>query len=400
MTASNVMIEAFREQILNAANAKTALSIQGGGTKSWYGNPNKHPILDTRIYSGILEYQPEELVITARAGTPLLEIEAALATKNQVLAFEPPHFGEHATFGGAIAAGLAGPGRISVGNLRDFVLGTRILDGKGQDLSFGGKVMKNVAGYDVSRLLPGSLGTLSLLLEASVKVLPKPAATITLRCQISQEKALKVLNEWAGQPLPISASCWIRGVNGDGQLMIRLAGAAAAVKAAIPMMSSLVVATEVDPDEAAIFWRDLREHKLSYFADLAPHQTLYRLALPAACGPLSISDASDETVLEWHGQQRWIKAPGDEQVFTNIKQLATMHGGHAMRFKQVINALLSSVSKPIPMPLSQFKNAYGLLLILPASSPPNASHKYWYANSISPSICEHSRRSRSLPHPW
>jgi glycolate oxidase FAD binding subunit len=187
-----------------------------------------------------LEYQPEELVITACAGTPLKEIEAALKEKNQVLAFEPPHFGEQATFGGAIAAGLAGPGRISVGNFRDFVLGARILDGKGQDLSFGGKVMKNVAGYDVSRLLPGSLGTLSLLLEASVKVLPKPAATTTLRCQIAQDKALKILNEWAGQPLPLSASCWI-GKQGDahGELTIRLAGASAAVKAAVPLMSSL-----------------------------------------------------------------------------------------------------------------------------------------------------------------
>ena len=204
--SNNMNIDLFREQILAAAKNKTPLSIEGGGTKSWYGNANSYAKLDTRPYSGILEYQPEELVITACAGTPLKEIEAALAEKNQVLAFEPPHFGDTATFGGAIAAGLAGPGRISVGNLRDFVLGTRILDGKGQDLSFGGKVMKNVAGYDVSRLLPGSMGTLSLLLEASVKVLPRPAATTSLRCNITQARALQLLNEWAGQPLPLSAS--------------------------------------------------------------------------------------------------------------------------------------------------------------------------------------------------
>ncbi|MBU3605539.1 glycolate oxidase subunit GlcE [Polynucleobacter sp. MWH-Creno-3A4] len=337
MTASNPTINAFREQILDAAKNNTVLSIQGGGTKSWYGNPNTYNKLDTRSYSGILEYQPEELVITACAGTPLREIEAALAEKNQVLAFEPPHFGQHATFGGAIAAGLAGPGRISVGNFRDFVLGARILDGKGQDLSFGGKVMKNVAGYDVSRLLPGSMGTLSLLLEASVKVLPKPAAIATLQCAISQKNALKVLNEWAGQPLPISASCWIGNANDEGQLMIRLAGAAAAVKAAIPLMSSLVIATEVDPNVATTFWNDLREHKLSYFADLSPDQTLYRLALPAACGTLTIPDASKEVLLEWHGQQRWIKAPGDEKTFAAIKQLATNHGGHATRFRQGAN---------------------------------------------------------------
>ena len=338
MSHSHPQINAFQEQILNAAKNKTPLSIEGGGTKSWYGNPNSYTKLDTRTYSGILEYQPEELVITACAGTPLKEIEAALKEKNQVFAFEPPHFGEHATFGGAIAAGLAGPGRIAVGNFRDFVLGARIIDGKGQDLSFGGKVMKNVAGYDVSRLLPGSLGTLALLLEASVKVLPKPAATATLRCQISQEKALKILNEWAGQPLPLSASCWIGSTTGgDGELTFRLAGAAAAVKAAIPLMSSLVMATEVNPETAEHFWNDLREQKLSAFANLGADQTLYRLALPAASGPITISGASDGIVLEWHGQQRWITAPGNEATFKAIKVIANSHGGHATRFRQGAN---------------------------------------------------------------
>jgi len=341
MTASNhknPAITAFQDQILNAVNSKQVLSIQGGGTKSWYGNSNQYAKLDTRSYSGILEYQPEELVITACAGTPLKEIEAVLHEKNQVLAFEPPHFGVDATFGGAIAAGLAGPGRISIGNFRDFVLGARILDGKAQDLSFGGQVMKNVAGYDVSRLLPGSMGTLSLLLEASVKVLPKPAATATLRCQISQAQALKVLNEWAGQPLPLSASCWIGSTTGgEGELTIRLAGAAAAVKAAIPFMSSLVLATEVNPQTAQIFWDELREHQLPAFNAPEADQTLYRLALPAACGPLTIPNTSNEVVLEWHGQQRWIKAPGDAASFEAIKKLATANGGHATRFKQGSN---------------------------------------------------------------
>ena len=218
----NPNIDLFREQILHAAKVGTPLSIEGGGTKSWYGNPNSFAKLSTRAHSGILEYQPEELVITACAGTPLKEIEAALAEKNQILPFEPPHFGDAATFGGAVTAGLAGPGRISAGNLRDFVLGARIMDGKGQDLSFGGQVMKNVAGYDVSRLMPGSLGTLALLLEASVKVLPKPAATATLRCHISQAHAHQLLNEWAGQPLPLSASCWIGAANSEehGELTI------------------------------------------------------------------------------------------------------------------------------------------------------------------------------------
>ena len=336
-TSNNMQIDLFREQILAAAKNKTPLSIEGGGTKSWYGNTNSYAKLDTRPYSGILEYQPEELVITACAGTPLKEIEAALAEKNQVLAFEPPHFGDSATFGGAIAAGLAGPGRISVGNLRDFVLGVRILDGKGQDLSFGGKVMKNVAGYDVSRLLPGSLGTLSLLLEASVKVLPKPAATATLRCQISQEKALRILNEWAGQPLPLSASCWIGEPRRDGELTIRLAGALAAVKAAIPLMNAAIDATEVDSTIAQDFWNDLREQRLAAFTNLQSNDTLYRLALPAACGLLTHENTSGDIVLEWHGQQRWIKAPSDDATFASFKAIAHSHGGHATRFKQGVN---------------------------------------------------------------
>ena len=332
---SNTQIDLFREQILAAAKTNTRLSIQGGGTKAWYGNANTFASLDTRPYSGILEYQPEELVITARAGTPLNEIEAVLADKNQMLAFEPPHFGEAATFGGAIAAGLAGPGRISLGNLRDFVLGARLLDGKGQDLSFGGKVMKNVAGYDVSRLLPGSMGTLALLLEASVKVLPRPAAKTTLRCHTSQARALQLTNEWAGQPLPLSASCWIGNSNGDdGELTLRLAGAAAAVKAAIPLMNAGVNATELDPKTAEEFWRNLREQQLSAFQNLNSTDTLYRLALPAACGPIAIPNMGDVMVLEWHGQQRWLTAPSDDTTFASIKALANTHGGHATRFKQ------------------------------------------------------------------
>ena len=334
-TASNTNIDLFREQILAAVKNKTPLSIEGGGTKSWYGNANSYTKLDTRTYSGILEYQPEELVITACAGTPLKVIEAALADKNQMLAFEPPHFGDDATFGGTIAAGLAGPGRISAGNLRDFVLGVRILDGKGQDLSFGGKVMKNVAGYDVSRLLPGSMGTLSLLLEASVKVLPRPAATTSLRCNITQARALQLVNEWAGQPLPLSASCWIgSSTGGDGELTIRLAGAAAAVKAAIPIMGAAVNVSELDTQVASEFWAALREQQLAVFSILNSDETLYRLALPAACGPLAFENVNGDIALEWHGQQRWLKAPGDDATFASIKALASAHGGHATRFKQ------------------------------------------------------------------
>jgi len=332
-------IESFRKQILEAAQSKTPLSIEGGGTKAWYGNPNSFSKLSTKAYSGILDYQPEELVITACAGTPLKEIERVLSEKNQMLAFEPPHFGEGATLGGVIAAGLAGPARISVGNLRDFVLGARIMDGKGQDLSFGGKVMKNVAGYDVSRLMPGSLGTLALILEASVKVLPKPAASTSIRCQMTQAAALQSLNESAGQPLPLSASCWIGKNRADsfGELTIRLAGAEAAVYAAKISLCSSLNAKELDAKEAEAFWSNLREQQLPYFISLAADETLYRLALPAACGLLELNNMSDDIILEWHGQERWLKGLSDDATFNALKKIASAHGGHAMRFRQGSN---------------------------------------------------------------
>ena len=162
--------------------------------------------------------------------------------------------------------------------------------------------------------------------------------TVTLRCQISQEKALKILNEWAGQPLPLSASCWIgSSKGGDGELTFRRAGAAAAVKAAIALMSSLVNASELNSEAAEHFWNDLREQKLSTFNQLGADQTLYRLALPAACGPISIPGTTDEIILEWHGQQRWVRASGDEATFKAIKALANSHGGHATRFRQGAN---------------------------------------------------------------
>jgi len=332
-------IESFRKQILEAAQSKTPLSIEGGGTKAWYGNPNSFSKLSTKAYSGILDYQPEELVITACAGTPLKEIERVLSEKNQMLAFEPPHFGESATLGGVIAAGLAGPARISVGNLRDFVLGARIMDGKGQDLSFGGKVMKNVAGYDVSRLMPGSLGTLALILEASVKVLPKPAASTSIRCQMTQAATLQSLNESAGQPLPLSASCWIGKNRADsfGELTIRLAGAEAAVYAAKISLCSSLNAKELDVKEAEAFWSNLREQQLPDFTSLAADETLYRLALPAACGSLELNNMSDDIILEWHGQERWLKGLSDDATFNALKKIASAHGGHAMRFRQGSN---------------------------------------------------------------
>ena len=201
------IVEQFRQQILAASAAGRPLRLRGGGTKDWYGQQLDGEVLDTRAYAGIIDYEPTELVITARCGTPLAEIEAALAARKQMLAFEPPHFGPGATVGGVVASALSGPRRASAGALRDFVLGAVLMDGHGERLAFGGQVMKNVAGYDVSRLLAGSMGTLGLILEVSLKVLPLPLREATLRLACAEIAALRLLNEWAGQPLPISASC-------------------------------------------------------------------------------------------------------------------------------------------------------------------------------------------------
>ena len=324
----------FREQIIEAGKQNTALSIEGGGSKDWFGNATSPHTLSTKSYQGILDYQAEELVITACAGTPIAEIEDALTQKNQMLPFEPPHFGKQATFGGVIAAGLAGPARISTGNLRDFVLGTRLMDGRGEDLSFGGKVMKNVAGYDVSRLIPGSLGTLALLLEASVKVLPKPAATASLRCVISQDRALRVLNEWAGQPLPLNASVWIGNPSDEGTLTVRLAGANAAVNTANQMMCTELNATLLDPADAESFWKQLREQTLAWFKELTPGHALWRLSLPADCQTITMPPSFNPVgILEWHGQQRWLQGPANQNTASTLMALAQKHGGHASCFR-------------------------------------------------------------------
>ncbi|MGH8677318.1 MAG: glycolate oxidase subunit GlcE, partial [Burkholderiales bacterium] len=209
-------IQQYSEQIRSAASRKTPLRVRGSGSKDFYGVRLTGNILDTRSYNGIVEYEPTELVLTARAGTRLRDLEAALAEKNQMLAFEPPHFGQDATFGGCIGCGFSGPRRAYAGAARDFVLGVRMLNDAGEALRFGGQVMKNVAGYDLSRLLTGSFGTLGLLLEISVKVLPRPEVERTLRFEMTESQAIDAMNRWAGQPLPLSASFYV-----DNELHLR-----------------------------------------------------------------------------------------------------------------------------------------------------------------------------------
>ena len=312
--------EQFRQAIVAASAAGTPLRLRGGGSKDWYGQQLAGEVLDTRAYTGIIDYEPTELVITARCGTPLAEIEAALAARNQMLAFEPPHFGPGATVGGTVACALSGPRRATAGAVRDFVLGAVLMDGHGERLAFGGQVMKNVAGYDVSRLLAGSLGTLGLILEVSLKVLPLPLREATLQFDCAEIAALRMMNDWAGKPLPVSASCWH-----DGVLTLRLSGAEAAVTAAQATLGGSVVA----PGEASVFWTALREQTHDFFAGAG---SLWRLSLPPHASAVILKGRQ---LIEWGGAQRWLKLDGDADAAgaQRIRQTVAAAGGHATLFR-------------------------------------------------------------------
>ncbi len=304
----------LRARVRSATEQRTPLRIRAGGTKDFYGNATHGELLDPREYSGIVDYAPTELVVTVRCGTPLAELEAALAEQQQLLPFEPPHFGAGATVGGAIAAGIAGPRRVAAGSIRDFVLGASLIDGRGDVLTFGGRVMKNVAGYDMARVLAGSLGTLGVLVDVSLKVLPRPVAERTLRFELDEATAIRQLNEWGGQPLPISASAWH-----DGVLWLRLSGASAAVDAAQARLGGSVV------DEAERWWVDLREQRHPFFQSGA-QRSLWRLAVPPTTPPLGLG----ATLIEWHGGQRWVTGDVDA---TALRSKVAAVGGHATRFR-------------------------------------------------------------------
>jgi glycolate oxidase FAD binding subunit len=303
------------EAVRAAAADGRPLRIRGGGTKDFYGQSLAGEILDTRGYAGIVAYDPTELVVTVRGGTPLVDLEAALREKAQLLAFEPPHFGPGATVGGTVAAGLAGPRRAAAGAVRDFVLGVRILDGRGQDLRFGGRVMKNVAGYDVSRVMAGALGTLGVILEVSLKVLPVPVAEATLKFEMPEDRALEAVNRWAGKPLPISATAYA-----DGDLGIRLSGAAAAVRAAQEKLGG----EPVDAARAGAFWNGIRDQTDPFFAGDEP---LWRLSVPSTTPPLALEG---RTLVEWGGSLRWLKSNAEART---VRDAVGRVGGHATLFR-------------------------------------------------------------------
>jgi glycolate oxidase FAD binding subunit len=306
------VIQQFSETIRKAAAEQILLRIRGSGSKDFYGLVLIGDVLDTRALSGIVDYEPTELVITARAGTPLREIETALAASGQMLAFEPPHFAADATLGGCIASGFSGPRRAAAGSARDFVLGVRIVDGLGDDLRFGGQVMKNVAGYDLSRLLTGSFGTLGLITEASLKVLPVPEQDRTVRFILDEAAAIESMNKWAAKPLSLSATCYV-----DGALYVRLSGAAAAVEATQRKLGGDVV-----QDDAA-FWQSIREQKHSLFAG-AP--ALWRFSIRSTTAPLGLGTQ----IIEWNGSLRWIAADLDPSLAFDAAHKA---GGHATLFR-------------------------------------------------------------------
>lgn len=332
---ADAALQALAERIREARATRAPLCIRGGGTKNFYGGVPQGEPLDTRALAGISSYEPSELVVTVRAGTPLAELEAALAEQGQWLPFEPPRFGaggdplgpadpalRGGTVGGMVAAGLAGPARAAAGGVRDYVLGATLLNGRGELLSFGGQVMKNVAGYDLARVLAGSMGVLGLICEVSLKVLPVPPARATLRFEMDEARALQQLNAWGGQPLPLSASAWW-----DGTLVLRLAGARAAVAAAQARLGG----EAVEPALADTFWAGLRDHRDEFFAAAARAvdggATLWRLSLPPTAPPLQLSD---QQLIEWGGAQRWLCSA---LPAATVRDAAASVGGHATLFR-------------------------------------------------------------------
>jgi glycolate oxidase FAD binding subunit len=322
MSESETILHQWSDAIRDAARSGRALRLRGGGTKDFYGQALAGEIFDTRAYAGIVAYEPSELVITARCGTPLAELEAELRSRGQMLAFEPPHFartGDSASFGGMVAAGLSGPRRQAAGALRDFVLGARVLDGKGDVLRFGGQVMKNVAGYDVSRLMAGALGTLGVILEASLKVTPLPVEEASVRLECPEARAIELLNRWGGRPLPISASVFL-----DDDLYVRLSGAAAAVKSACASIGG----ERLGRDEADRFWMEIREQTHPFFArGERAAAALWRVSVPSTTPPLALPG---EQLIEWGGALRWIATLADARA---LRDAAKRGGGHATLFR-------------------------------------------------------------------
>ena len=330
---ADAAVAELASRIREAAAAEHPLRIRGGGTKDFYGRPVGGEVLDTRAVTGIVDYEPTELVVTARAGTPLDVLEDTLHAAGQILAFEPPRFAPGATIGGAVAAGLSGPRRPYAGAVRDFVLGTRILDGTGEHLAFGGRVMKNVAGFDVSRLLAGSLGTLGVITEVSLKCLPRPAVELTLLRECAADEAIRLVNEWGGRPVPLTATCFV-----GGRLWVRLSGAEAALAAAREAVGGEPVAGDQVP------WLGLRDHTHPFFADVAAVRgALWRLSVRSTTPH---ADLGGEQLVEWGGALRWLVTAPDADG-ERVRAWARASGGHATCFRGGNGPTFQPLSPPL-----------------------------------------------------
>lgn len=316
-------------EVSRALASCTPLRIRGGDSKAFLGRPVEGTPIDTRAHRGVVSYDPTELVITARAGTPLAELNATLDAAGQMLPCEPPAFDGAATVGGMVAAGLAGPRRPWAGAVRDFVLGCRVISGEAKHLRFGGEVMKNVAGYDVSRLLAGSFGCLGLITEVSLKVLPKPRAAASLMLELDANAALRELSAWRRAVLPLSAACHV-----NGRLHVRLEGGTGSVAAAAERIGGAQL--------APCFWDDLREQRLAFFDDPRP---LWRLSLPNASPLTALPGAM---LLDWAGAQRWLKS---DAPAATIRAIAHAAGGHATCFTPRVDA---EPFTPLPPALLRF----------------------------------------------
>jgi FAD/FMN-containing dehydrogenase len=318
MQAKDAALTRLMDHVEGARAQRTPLEIRGGGTKRFYGEAPTGTPLDVTGLAGISSYEPTELVVTARAGTPLEELEAALQEHGQYLPFEPPRFAKGGTVGGMVAAGLSGPARASVGSVRDHVLGVTLLNGRGEVLSFGGQVSKNVAGYDVSRLLVGSLGILGVICDVSMKVLPVSVAKATLSFDWEEQQALEKIARWAGQPWPINATAWHAG-----RLHVRLAGARAAVAAACGHLGG----DRMEPAAADAWWLGVRDQSAEFFslsaASSARGESLWRLSVPATAAPLPLPG---QQFIEWGGAQRWWRTTAPP---SQVRDAAARAAGHA-----------------------------------------------------------------------
>ena len=300
-------------QVLAAKESKTKLNIVGGNSKHFLGREPEGESLNMSVHSGIVDYQPVELVLTARAGTSLKEIEAALDEKGQMLAFEPPHLGDTDTLGGTLACNLSGAARPWAGSIRDHVLGIRLINGRGEHLRFGGQVMKNVAGYDVSRLQAGAMGTLGAMTEISLKVLPKHAHSVTISQEIDAPDAIQLMNERAGKAKPLTAACWI-----NGKLSMRLAGAKSAVEATLKQWGGEQV------DDADQFWRNLNDQQNTYFEG---DEKLWRFSInPTASLELDV----ERQLIDWGGAQRWYRGDASAE---EMQIIASAAGGQVSLFR-------------------------------------------------------------------